>query len=466
LIQRGVTMKPRRHAKLSQHDAKATMQSQTAEALEAFWKWVEETPAPTLTQIEDAVLEFRQRIGQAMAQAAIQVQPAVQPAPGPRCPRCGREMQLKGTKDRTITARVGDVDLERSHYHCPHCQEGLFPLDEQLQVHEGSCSAEVAKLSVWLCGQVTTENAETILEKLGGIVFSDSSIWRRVQTWGAKLQAQDTFERAAANALPPQGSVTPPAKTLPKEMGVGMDGVLISLRKEGFKELKVGNVFEITHCRETDAESGEVIENAHAIHPSYTAVLGGPEAFGQAVWAEACRREFPHARDNLVIGDGAVWIWNLTQEHFGSSRQVVDWYHATEHLHHAAHLIWGEGSAEALRWAKKMETPLYQGQAWQVAERIRDLATAHPHAAKALQAEAGYFENNRRRMQYLELREDGFPIGSGMVESGCKQYRARFNGAGMRWSRPGAEHLIPIRTAILSGRFDERWACVSKSPPD
>jgi formamidopyrimidine-DNA glycosylase len=120
-------MKQCRHAKLSPQEAKAAMQGKTAEALEEFWKWVEETPAPTLTQIEDAVLQFRQQIGQAMAQAAIQVQATVQPAPGPRCPHCGKEMQLKGTKDKTITARMGDVALERSHYYCPRCQVGLFP---------------------------------------------------------------------------------------------------------------------------------------------------------------------------------------------------------------------------------------------------------------------------------------------------------------------------------------------------
>lgn len=108
-------------------EAKNEMQAKADEALEEFWKWVEETPTPTLSQIEDAVLTFRQRIGQAMAQAAIQAQAAVQPAPGPQCPHCGNAMQLKGTKDKTITARVGDVDLERSHYYCPHCKEGLFP---------------------------------------------------------------------------------------------------------------------------------------------------------------------------------------------------------------------------------------------------------------------------------------------------------------------------------------------------
>ena len=153
-------------------------------------------------------------------------------------------------------------------------------------------------------------------------------------------------------------------------------------------------------------------------------------------------------------------------EHFNTSRQVVDWYHATEHLYTVAHLVHGEGTVEATRWVKAMEQPLYQGQTWQVTSAIKDLAQEHASLAEKLQTEAGYFENNQRRMQYLELREDGFPIGSGMVESGCKQFRARFAGAGMRWSRPGAENLIPIRAALLSDRFDEIWHDVYKSPPN
>lgn len=454
----------RRHPQRTAGEAKTEMKARAEAAMEQFWNWVEETPTPTLTQIEDAVLKFRQQIGQAMAEAAIQRQERVQPVPGPQCPKCGKEMQLKGAKNKTITSRVGAVELERNHYYCPHCREGLFPLDEQLEIGAGTCSREVTKLAVWLCGQVTVANAETILEKLGGIAFSGSSVWRRVQTWGAKLQAQDGLERAAASALPLQGSLTPPAKTLPKNMGVAMDGVLIPIRAEGFKELKVGNVFDIAMETETDTETGEAVESAHAIHNSYMAVLGSPAPFGQALWAEACRRKLPHARDYLVIGDAAPWIWNLVSEHFAGGRQVVDWYHATEHLHQVGHLIWGTESAQAMAWAKGMEKPLMQGQAWYVAEQVRRLATKYPQITQELQVEAGYFENNHRRMQYLELREDGFPIGSGMVESGCKQYRARFNGPGMRWSRQGAEHLIPIRSAILSGRFDERWERVYKSP--
>lgn len=112
-----------------------------------------------------------------------------------------------------------------------------------------------------------------------------------------------------------------------------------------------------------------------------------------------------------------------------------------------------------------METPLYQGQVWQVVRAIKRLAAQHLQAAQELRKQAGYFERNKRRMQYMELREDGFPIGSGMVESGCKRFRARLTGSGMRWSRAGAERMIPVRAAILSNRFDEVWSAVYNSPP-
>lgn len=330
---------------------------------------------------------------------------------------------------------------------------------------ERTCSETVAKLAVELCGRLTPTETETILDQLGGITFSDTSVWRRVQTWGAKLKALEELRQAAATALPQRGTVGPGAVPLSKKMGAGMDGVMIPLRKEGYTELKVGCVFDIGRRSERDAETGESVERAHAVQTTYTAVLGGPEPFGKALWTEAARRQFPYCYDTAVIGDGAKWIWTgVVPEHFSTSRQVVDCYHATEHLYTVAHLVYGEGAAEATHWVKTMEKPLYQGHAWRIASTIQDLAQTHPSLAESLQTEAGYFANNQRRMQYLELREDGFPIGSGMVESGCKQIRARFAGAGMRWSRPGAENLIPIRTALLSDRFDEMWHDVYNSP--
>ena len=159
-------------------------------------------------------------------------------------------------------------------------------------------------------------------------------------------------------------------------------------------------------------------------------------------------------------------IWNQVDEHFYDSRQIVDWYHGTEHLAAVARMIKGEGTEAAKRWFNAQKTTLFQGLADRVAQLLEAEARGQPAAiAEELEREAGYFRRNQRRMHYLEMREEGWVIGSGMVESGAKQFKARFAGPGMRWSRPGAENLLPIRAAILGGRFDDLWLQVCNSPP-
>ncbi len=343
-------------------------------------------------------------------------------------------------------------------------RRGFFPLDEQLHLWEQRWSERLAKQAVWLLGQVSGTAAETVLREIGGVAISDSSLWRRLVRWGGRIQAQEWLRSAQASQPPVRSEIQRGETHTSTDMGVALDGAMINVRQQGWKELKVGSVFEIEVRPESEPETGDVEDRAHAVHNSYVAHLGGPEKFGQLVWQEAQRRRWNQARDHQVLGDGAVWIWNVAGEHFGDSRQVVDWYHAKSHLYRAGHLAFGEGSAEAVRWAKGMEMPLYQGHAWKVAATVRELAAEFPSSEKGLRTEAGYFEANKRRMQYLELREEGFLIGSGTVESGCKQFRARFVGPGMRWSRAGAERLIPVRAAILSGRFDEVWSAAYKSP--
>ena len=323
----------------------------------------------------------------------------------------------------------------------------------------------MAQRAVWLYGQVEDDFAEQILQEIGGVQISDTSIWRQAQAWGARFQVHAEGEAKASTGLPQRGEVIRGTVPTTQRMGVAMDGAKIYLRKEGWKELKVGCVFDVVVREEEDPETHERVERAHAVENSYTTHLGGPEEFGRKVWAEAVRREVPRAPDSIILGDGAPWIWNLVGEHFGTSWQAVDWYHAKAHLYQAAKLAFGEGRATGKRWARGMEKSLYQGRAWRVAEAVHRLARVHRRVSKELRGEAGYFAGNANRMQYLELREEGWPIGSGMVESACKQFRARFNGPGMRWSRSGAEHLLPVRAAILSRRFDALWARLYSSPP-
>jgi len=335
-----------------------------------------------------------------------------------------------------------------------------------LRVWDKHWSEQVAKLAVWLSGLLEFEEAERVLNRVGHIPLSDSSIWRRTQKWGESLKAVEAAQRATATALPGRGALIRGEERQQPEMGVAMDGAKVYVRNEEWRDLKVGCVFDIEVLPTRDEQTGERVDMAHAVRNTYVAHLGGPEVLGELVWAEARRRQWTQARDTIVLGDGAPWIWNQAHDHFFDSRQGVDWYHATEHLAHAGHLLKGEGTPAAQRWFKAHKTPLFEGHADRIAAQLLKAAQKHTTAADGLRREAGYFRDNSHRMQYQELREDGFPIGSGMVESGCKRFRKRFTGAGMRWSRPCIERLLPIRAAIMSRRFDQAWQAAYKSPPN
>lgn len=333
-----------------------------------------------------------------------------------------------------------------------------------MKLWEAHWSEQIAKQAVWLSGLVTFEQAGEILRKIGGVDISTQSVWRRVEKWGKQFEAVEKMQQVKAYDFEERVEIDP-NKSL-GQMGAAMDGTMIHIREEGWKELKAGSVFEVEKQVENDPETQEQQEIGHAVKNGYVAHLGGPEVFGKKMWAEAQGRYWIHAVDSIVIGDGASWIWNLAGEHFYASHQLVDWYHASEHLANTGKVLYGEGSPKAHRWHRSLETKLYQGHADQIANKLVGLGKKHPKQSEELRKEAGYFKNNHKRMQYLEMRENGYPIGSGMVESAAKQYKARFAGSGMRWSRKGAKQLLPVRTAIMSKRFDKMWAMAYNSPPN
>lgn len=302
------------------------------------------------------------------------------------------------------------------------------------------------------------EDAAQILEKVGGIQLSDTTAWRKAQQWGEKLKVADEEQAEAAQQKPVEST----APVGEERLGAAADGVIIYVRAEGWKELKIGSIFQIKPHRLYDERLEEDVIVGHAVGQTYVAHLGGPQPFAQKWFGEARRRNWLHVRQTQVLGDGAVWIWNQAEEHFSGSEQTVDWYHAKQHLFAACMTLHPEGSLAAQRWMNKHTELLFQGHAQQIAQSLHAAAQQQPGA----DAEAGYFETNHRRMNYMELREQGWVIGSGMIESAGKQFKARFAGPGMRWSRQGAERLLPVRAAILGNQFDRLWKTVYNSPPN
>jgi hypothetical protein len=318
---------------------------------------------------------------------------------------------------------------------------------------------------VGLSGLLPFAQAVSVLAQLAGLTLSTSSAWRLSQQWGQAFAQAEERARTHAQQVDTHRGVIPGEALGSERLGVGLDGFLIRVRAEGWKEVKTGCLFRVVAGTQVDPHTGEAVGGGRATETSYVAHLGGPEIFGQQVWAEAKRRGWTRARDTQVVGDGASWIWQQANEHFYDSLQVVDWYHAKSHLVQAGQLLYGEAHPALTRWLHEQETRLYQGHADGVAQTLRAAAERTDGVMRdQILTQAGYFETHQRRMDYLEMRIHGWVIGSGMVESGAKQYQARFKGPGMQWSRAGAERLLPIRTAIMSNRFEAVWKQVYNSP--
>lgn len=344
----------------------------------------------------------------------------------------------------------------------------FFPLDRQLNVQERNWSESVIREAVWLSGVSDSyERTEEILIRIGRLEMSDSTIWQHVQERGEKLQEAEEKRKAKAMALPQLGERPRQPAAGADRMGVSMDGGTVHIREEGWKEFKVGAVFEIEPRMVRIPETDEWMESAQASHNSYVAHLGDAHAFGPLVWAEAQSRGWEDARYTQTIGDGAHWIWNLADDFFPLSTRTVDWYHAAQYLHDAATRLHPTSASAATRWYNRSETKLFQGQAQSIVDSMIDKIDAKSELNDDdFSPHISYFRNNHQRMQYMEFREDGFLIGSGVIESGVKQFKARFTGPGMRWSRSGLQHLIPIRAAVLSHSFDHLWHSVFPPPPN
>jgi hypothetical protein len=311
--------------------------------------------------------------------------------------------------------------------------QAFFPLDEQLGLPRSGFSPAFAKQMVWLSGLLPFKQSVAVMARIGERFISSSTTWRMAQEYGDQLQTVVEHEREQVSAervrLPDAHPDPEPHK------GISMDGGMVNIRGEGWRELKVGTVSNVKMRLERNPHTNELDELAHGVDVHYTAVLGTKEAFKPVLWALAVQQNVPSAQRRSVVADGAVWIWDIASDLCPDGQQVVDWYHAVEHLHKAAIALYPhkDDLNKRQRWFKKYKNQLYLGSI--------DTLISVLHQRDVPQF-ATYFERHKRRMQYLKFREQGLPIGSGTIESGVKQFKQRLTGTGMRWDPDGAQRMI------------------------
>ena len=424
-----------------------TMSARMATITRTLGTWVQAAPHD-LQEIEQHVLRSVKELGATLVAGLCTLLAPAQPARTVPCP-CGHPAAYQRQRPATVTTILGPLTVARPYYLCATCGQGQHPLDADLDLCAGSRSAGLDELVALLgATQDSFGDAATVLERLTLVQLSPNSVRAATEDLGAVLVAHQAQQATQAAAGTPPAPDTPG----PQRLYITLDGVLVHLHARGWSELKVGCCYQ-TNTRPERKRPERLEIRAHSL--SYVTALAEAETFGWHLWQEAVRRGVLEAAEVVVLGDGAHWIWNLADLHFPGATQIVDWYHASEYVWGAASAIWGETHPQRDAWAHQQLDALWAGQVDQVLVALE----RHRAAGAGVTAALSYYTTHRTRMDYAAYRARGLQIGSGSVESGCKQVvSARLKGAGMIWDAPGAEEVATVRAWLKSGRWVEAMA--------
>ena len=377
---------------------------------------------------------------------------------GPELPCCcGGPAQYHGRHGKTFESVLGPLRLERAYYHCAKCQSGFCPRDRALHLELFSLTPGVLRMTGSAAALVSFEESSGLLQELAGVEVSAKQVERAAEALGAEIGAD---ERSCVER---RGEVAP-------TMYLGMDGTGVPMRAaevvgragkqpDGSAKTREAKVVTLWSAESRDKE-GKPVRDPGSI--TYSAAIESAAAmdtspdrsdFAERVLREATRRGFTEAPRGVVLGDGSAWIWNTAAELFPHAIQILDRFHAKEHLSRVGKVIYRD-SKQGKKWIQRRFDELDEGRLkplWKALDR---------HAAKhheALEC-ADYFRNNRDRMRYPEFHDQGLCTSTGVVEAGCKVViGTRLKRAGMHWTVNGANAIISLRCSKLNGRYEDFW---------
>lgn len=402
----------------------------------------------TLDQIEEAAGKIGRSLSREIQQSVVQ-QRNQSKTPKAQC-ACGRLARNKGQQPRSVVTVHGVLSWERTLYHCAVCQRSFSPLDKSLGLDSGSTTTQVRLWIALLAGQLPFAQAATTLQLLTGVALSASTVERQSVYIGTSLRRSQQ-EQARKHHV---GEMPEPA-CKPHRLYIGLDGVFVPLRDGWKKDASKGAL----SCRYGECKSGVVYEafvdkdgkDSRVRLHSYVATLDKVERFAPLLGALAHQNGHHRAKEVVVIGDGAPWIWQLAAKQFAGAVQIVDFFHAAEHLGKVAEARFGAESVEGRDWLSSRLQELKTNHLDKVLLALRLWRPSSATKQQLRRSTYAYFANNADRMRYQTFLEQGYHIGSGVVEATCKKVVAqRLDQAGMHWRQESAEAIVAIRAAQLS----------------
>jgi hypothetical protein len=378
------------------------------------------------------------------------------------CP-CGQQAHYREQRSKPVLTAVGPVEILRPYYLCAHCGIGQFPVDVELDIEDTEISPGVRRMQALVGQEAPFDHGRQQMKVLAGLEVTTKSVERTAEAIGADIaqREQAEIQKALQLELPVVAGDTIPV------LYVQMDGTGVPVVKketvgrqgkmEGqpphTREVKLGCVFTQTGWD----QEGYPIRDPDST--TYTGAIESAEQFGRRIYAQACGRGFSRALKKVVIGDGAEWIWHLVALHFPEAIQIVDLYHARQHLWEVARKLYADDAGKQKAWMKMHQKRLLdRGKIEKLVAALRSIESDNPEVREKMRIEADYFERNTGRMRYPKFRGQHLFVGSGVIEAGCKTVVAfRLKRSGMFWTVRGANAILALRCCHLNGDFENYW---------
>jgi hypothetical protein len=376
---------------------------------------------------------------------------------------CGLQAQYHDVRSKQIVTVLGKTKLKRAYYVCPRCNHGQSPRDRELDVEGTVFSPGVRRMMATVGCEFSFDRGREQLLLLAGLEVNEKAVERHAEAIGADLAAREQMEMRRALQL-----------EFPEILGQAVPVLYIEMDGTGVPVVKAeteGRVGKIdgqpAHTREaklgccftqtTTDQEGYAVRDEDST--TYVGAIETAEEFGKRIYVEAWRRGWSRAHKKVVLADGAIWIWNLADQHFPGALQIVDLYHAREHVWEVARLLHPSHADQRKQWGKRAQKMLDKGKIETLVTEIRSSLPPTAESADELANQADYFERNTARMRYPQFRRQGLFIGSGVIEAGCKTVIGRrLKQSGMFWTVGGANAIIALRCCWVNRRFEDYWA--------
>lgn len=414
--------------------------------------------------LEAVEMAMRSAMHRAGAAALTELLRFPAPAVGQRrlpCP-CGHQARYRELRSKPVLTTVGEVAVSRPYYLCPHCHAGQFPADAELDIENTEFSPGVRRMQALVGREAPFDHGRQQMKLLANLEVTTKAVERTAEAIGEDIAAREREEIQRGMQLDLPIVIGEPVPILYIEMdGTGVPVVKKeTIGRQGksdghpahTREAKLGCVFTQTKW---DAEGYPIRDRDST---SYVGAIETAEEFGKRLYLEAWKRGWSRAEKKVVLGDGAEWIWNLAHQHFPGAIQIVDLFHARQHLWDLARKLYPNQEAEQKRWLLVHQDLLDNGKIKKLTVALRSIHTDNSELAEKLRTEADYFHRNALRMRYPKFRRQHLFVGSGVIEAGCKIVIAsRLKQSGMFWTLRAANAILALRCCRFNGRFEDYW---------